>query len=49
MNGKGMNAQELQELKAALLKAERMEMLAILQDAQSVEEAVGALRNRLKA
>lgn len=44
-----MNAQELQELKAAVLKAERLEMLAILQDADSVEAAVEALRQRLKA
>lgn len=44
-----MNAQELQELKAAVLKVERLEMLAILQDADSVEAAVEALRQRLKA
>ena len=46
---KGMNAQELQELKAALLKAERMEMLAILRDADDLEEAIAALEQRLKA
>ena len=44
-----MNAQELQELKAALLKAERMEMLAILRDADDLEEAIAALEQRLKA
>lgn len=44
-----MNAQELQELKAALLKAERLEMLAILRDAESLQEAVQALEQRLKA
>lgn len=49
MQGEGMNAQELQELKAALLKAERLEMLAILRDAESLQEAVAALEQRLKA
>ncbi|HIT00184.1 MAG TPA: hypothetical protein IAA59_08090 [Candidatus Faecaligallichristensenella faecipullorum] len=49
MQDKGMNAQELQELKAALLKAERLEMLAILRDAESLQEAVQALEQRLKA
>lgn len=44
-----MNAQELQELKAALHKAERLEMLAILRDAESLQEAVQALEQRLKA
>ncbi len=44
-----MNAQELQELKAALLKAERMEMLAILRDAEDKQEAIAALEQRLKA
>ncbi len=44
-----MNAQELQELKAALLKAERLEMLAILRDVESLQEAVQALEQRLKA
>ena len=47
--GNGMNAQELLELKAALLKAERLEMLAILRDAESLQEAVQALEQRLKA
>ena len=46
---KGMNALELQELKAALLKVERLELLAILQDAESKEAAIDALRQRLKA
>lgn len=49
MQDKGMNVQELQELKAALLKAERLEMLAILRDAESLQEAVQALEQRLKA
>ena len=44
-----MNAQELQELKAALLKVERLEVLAILRDAESLQEAVQALEQRLKA
>lgn len=46
---KGMNVSELQELKAALLKAERMEILAILRDAENKEEAIAALEQRLKA
>lgn len=46
---KGMNASELQELKEALLKAERLEMLAILRDAESVEDAIKAIEQRLKA
>ena len=48
MDKQGMNAQELQELKAALLKAERLEMLAILQDAEGKQEAIAALEQRLK-
>lgn len=49
MPSQGLNAQELQELKAALLKAERMEMLAILRDADDLQEAIAALEQRLKA
>lgn len=49
MQGKGMNAQELLELKAALLKAERLEVLAILRDAESLPEAVAAIEQRLRA
>lgn len=49
MPSQGLNAQELQELKAALLKAERMEMLAILRDAGDLQEAIAALEQRLKA
>ena len=44
-----MNAQELQELKAELLKTVRLGMLAILRDAESLQEAVQALEQRLKA
>lgn len=46
---KGMNANELQELKAALLKAERLEILAILEGADTLEEAIAAIEQRLKA
>ena len=42
----GMNAGELQELKAALLKAERLEVLAILRDAESLDEAIKAIEQR---
>lgn len=38
MQGKGMNAQKLQERKAALLKAERLEMQVILRDAESMKK-----------
>lgn len=44
--GKGMNASELQELKAALLKAERLEVLAILRDAENLDEAIKILEQR---
>lgn len=46
---KGMNAVELQEYRESLLKAERLELLSILRDAGSVEEAIRALEQRLKA
>ena len=46
---KGLNASELQELKEALLKSERLELLAIAKDAESLEEVIQALENRLKA
>ena len=45
----GLNAVEVQELKAALLKAERLELLAILYEAQSIEEAISAIKQRIKA
>lgn len=41
-----MNANELQELKAALLKAERLEILEILRDAENLEEAIKAIEQR---
>lgn len=46
---KGMNFAELQELKAAILKSERLELLAILRDAETLEEAIAAIEQRLKA
>ena len=46
---KGMNANELKELKAALLKAERLEILAIIRDADSLEAAEEAVKQRLMA
>ena len=46
---KGLNANELQELKEALLKSERLELLAIAKDAGSLQEVIQALENRLKA
>lgn len=42
----GMNASELQELKAALLKAERLEILAILREADSLDDAIKAIEQR---
>ena len=45
----GMNAHELQELKAALLKVERLEVLLILRDVKTLEEAISALEQRVKA
>ncbi len=45
----GMNACELQELKAALLKVERLEILAIIRDADSLESATEAIEQRLRA
>ena len=42
----GINAIELQELKAALLKAERLEILAILRDAKTLDDAIAAIEQR---
>ena len=42
----GMNASELQEFKAALLKAERLEILMILREAKSLDEALRILELR---
>lgn len=42
----GMNAVELQELKALLLRVERLEILAILRDANSLDEAIAAIEQR---
>jgi len=49
MKKKGMNTLELKELKAALLKAERLDLLVLLMSAKNVEEAVEAIKQRLKA
>ena len=46
---KGMNATELQEYKSALLKAERLELLLILKDADTLEDAIKAIEQRVKA
>ena len=45
----GMNAAELQEFKAALLKAERYEILEILRNAQTLEDAVTLIEQRIRA
>lgn len=45
----GLNAVEVQELKEALLKAERLELLVILYETQSVEDAINAIKQRIKA
>ena len=42
----GMNPNELQEFKAALLKAERLEVLDILRKANDLEEALAAIEHR---
>lgn len=46
---KGLNFAEVQELKTALLKAERLELLVILYESQSVEDAINAIKQRIKA
>lgn len=45
----GMNAAELQEFKAALLKAERYEILETLRNAQTLEDAVTLIEQRIRA
>ncbi len=42
----GMNAVELQELKASLLKAERLEILEILRKAKNLDDAIKAIEQR---
>lgn len=44
----GLNSVEMQELKAALLKADRLETLAILRECATLEEAIKALQQRLR-
>lgn len=46
---KGMNGHELQALTDALLKAERLELLSVLENASTLQQAIDALKNRLKA
>ena len=43
---KGMTRDELKELKAALLKAERLEIMMILREAKSLEEAYELIKQR---
>ena len=45
----GMNATELQEYKSTLLKAERLELLLILRDAETLDDAIKAITQRIKA
>ncbi len=42
----GMNAVELQELKASLLKAEWLEILEILHKAKDLDDAIKAIEQR---
>lgn len=46
---KGMNPAELQEFKATLLKAERLEILEILREAETLEQALQLIEQRAKA
>lgn len=43
----GMNAVELQEFKTLLLRAERLEILEILRDANNLDEAIAAIEQRI--
>ncbi len=43
---KGMNANELQALKASLLKAERLEILEIQRNTENREEVIKAIEQR---
>ena len=42
----GMTRDELEELKAALLEAERLRILEVLRKAASLEEAIKAIEQR---
>ena len=42
----GMNLCELQEYKAAILNAERLEVLEILRRAKDLQEAIAAIEHR---
>ena len=46
---KGMNSAELQEFKALVLKTERFEVLEILCEAENLDDAIKAIRQRLNA
>ena len=43
----GMTRDELEELKAALLEAERLKILEVLRKAESLEEAIKAIEQRV--
>lgn len=45
----GMNATELQEFKAALLKSERYEILEILRNTETLDDAVTLIEQRIRA
>lgn len=45
--GNGMTRDELEELKTALLDAERLRILAILRQADNLESAIAAIEQRL--
>lgn len=43
---KGMTRDELEELRAALLRAERLEILALLRDCDDLAEAIAVVERR---
>ena len=45
----GLNAVEIQHFKEAILKAERYELLTILYESATIEEAIQAIKQRIKA
>lgn len=45
---KGMTPEELRELKAALLKAERLEMLSLIYASDDTQTAIAVLLERLE-
>lgn len=44
--GNSMTRDELEELKSALLKAERLEILNLLRNAKNLDEAIAAIEQR---